>query len=87
MANLQPLPKAPERVEDVVAFCQDLVRSLQQFLQQVPNVSSTLNQATAYTLTNVTEDRGYDANATSINELADALGTLISDLRDRGIVG
>lgn len=42
--------------------------------------------ATTYTATNVTTDRSYDANATSIDELADVLGTLISDLRSIGLV-
>lgn len=39
-----------------------------------------------YTETNVTTDRAYDANLTTINELADVLGTLIADLRAAGIV-
>lgn len=39
-----------------------------------------------YTASNVTTDRTYNANATSIDELADVLGTLIADLRTRGIV-
>lgn len=42
--------------------------------------------AQTYTESNVTTDRTYNANATSIDELADALGTLIGDLRSRGIV-
>ena len=37
-----------------------------------------------YTVTNVTTDRSYDANATTLDELADVLGTLINDLRERG---
>lgn len=40
-----------------------------------------------YTPTNVTTDRSYDANATTIDELADVLGTLIADLQTRGLVG
>jgi hypothetical protein len=39
-----------------------------------------------YTATNVTTDRAYDADATTVAELADVLGTLIADLRARGIV-
>jgi hypothetical protein len=39
-----------------------------------------------YAASNVTTDRTYDANATSIDELADVLGTLISDLRGYGLV-
>ena len=40
----------------------------------------------AYTATNVVTDRAYDANATSVDELADVLGTLIADLRTMGLV-
>lgn len=40
----------------------------------------------SYTPTNVTADRAYDANATTIDELADIVGTLISDLKARGVV-
>lgn len=39
-----------------------------------------------YTETNVTTDRTYDANATTTDELADVLGTLIADLRAMGKV-
>ena len=46
----------------------------------------TLLGSSAYTPTNVTTDRSYDANATSIDELADVLGTLISDLQGKGIL-
>lgn len=42
--------------------------------------------ASAYSASNVSTDRTYDANATTTDELADVLGTLISDLRNRGIV-
>lgn len=41
---------------------------------------------TTYTVTNLTTDRAYDANATSTAELADVLGTLIADLRTMGLV-
>lgn len=46
----------------------------------------TLNQAVAYTESNVTTDRSYDADLTSLNELADVLGTLIADLRAGGFL-
>jgi hypothetical protein len=39
-----------------------------------------------YTTSNVTEDRTYDANATTIDELADILGTLIADLKATNII-
>jgi hypothetical protein len=40
-----------------------------------------------YTPTNVTPDRAYDANSTSLDEIADVLGTLIADLQAAGIIG
>lgn len=42
--------------------------------------------AQTYTPTNVTTDRSYDANATTIDELADVLGTLIIDLQTSGAI-
>jgi hypothetical protein len=39
-----------------------------------------------YTVSNVSTDRSYDANATTTDELADVLGTLIADLRALGLV-
>ena len=41
----------------------------------------------AYTPANVTPDRAYDANATTINELSDVLGTVIADLQLKGLLG
>lgn len=46
----------------------------------------TLLGSSAYTPTNVTTDRSYDADATSTAELADVLGTLIGDLQGKGIL-
>jgi hypothetical protein len=43
-------------------------------------------QAAAYTPTNVNADRSYDADATSVEELADVLGTLIADLQSYGLL-
>jgi hypothetical protein len=44
-------------------------------------------QSTAYSPTNVTTDRTYDANSTSLDEVADVLGTLIADLQATGLIG
>lgn len=44
-------------------------------------------QPAAYTPTNVTTDRAYDANLSSLDEIADVLGTLISDLQSLGLIG
>ena len=43
-------------------------------------------RAAAYTVSNLTTDRTYDANATTLDEIADVLGTLIADLRAYGLV-
>ena len=40
-----------------------------------------------YTPTNVTADRSFDANNTTIDELADVVGTIISDLQTAGVFG
>lgn len=45
-----------------------------------PNVSS------GWAVTNGTEDKTYDANATTVAELADVLGTLIDTLIAAGVL-
>jgi len=50
---------------------------------QVADVSSV---AETYTPTNVSTDRAYDANSTTLDEIADVLGTLIADLKTSGII-
>lgn len=47
---------------------------------------SGTTHANAYTPTNVTTDRSYDANATTTDELADILGTLIADLKAQNVI-
>jgi len=44
------------------------------------------NPGAVYAPTNVTTDRSYDANATTISEIADVLGTLIADLQAAQII-
>lgn len=44
-------------------------------------------QTAAYTPSNVSPDRSYDASSTTVGELANVLGTLISDLQDFGFLG
>jgi hypothetical protein len=39
-----------------------------------------------YAATNVTTDRSFDADTVAVAELADVVGTLISDLRQIGIL-
>lgn len=48
--------------------------------------ATAVTRVAAYTPTNVTTDRAYDANSTSIDEIADVLGTLIADLKSYGLL-
>ena len=75
------LPSPPNLYDQ--RWANQLVRQLEQ------NISSTNLAASSsrYTVTNVTTDRALDADSTSTAELADVLGTLITDLRDRGVIG
>ncbi len=60
-------------------------RQWQEEVERVVNL--LLAPAATYgTITNVITDRSYDANATTIDELADVLGTLIADLRTKGVI-
>lgn len=47
---------------------------------------ATVARPAAYTPSNVTPDRAYDADTVAIAELADVVGTLIADLQGLGLV-
>lgn len=44
-------------------------------------------RSTGYTITNKTSDKVLDCNSTTLDEVADVLGTLIDDLKTYGIIG
>lgn len=48
--------------------------------------TAPIAQPSAYTVTNHTADKTYDANATSVAELADVLGSLLLDLINLGVL-
>lgn len=50
------------------------------------NAASAALPIQVYTVTNAAVDRSYDASIVLIGELANVVGTLIADLRARGIV-
>jgi hypothetical protein len=55
--------------------------------EEVERVVNKLSSGPTYgTITNVTTDRSFDADATTTAELADVLGTLIADLRTTGVI-
>lgn len=55
-------------------------------LRRLEKVSLNDVDSETYTASNVTEDRSFDADSTSVAELADVLGTLIADLRAKGLI-
>ena len=62
----------------------------QTLIQADPDTGVAFNGATdvappTYTPTNVTTDRTYDANSTTVAELADVVGTIIADLQANGL--
>ncbi len=69
------------------AYLEDYLTQMLTDLTEINTALEAIVAATsAYTPTNVTELRAYDANATSVAELADVLGTLIADLKTKGII-
>ena len=50
------------------------------------DVADLTAATTTYTPTNVSTDRAFDADATTVEELADVVGTLIADLKTKGII-
>ena len=59
-----------------------LVSTLEIILRNLSNSAST----TPYQMSNVTEDYVLDADSTTLDEVADVLGTLITDLKSKGVV-
>lgn len=71
---------------------QDIVLDDEMFVLLVYNGTNWINintvpQAQAYAPTNVTPDRSYDADTVVVAELADIVGTLITDLQAAGLIG
>ena len=57
------------------------------FLKQLTTVKDNLtSQTTTYTITNWTSDVALDCDSTSDGELADVIGTLITDLIAAGVI-
>ncbi len=71
---------------------QDIVLDDEMYILLVYNGTNWINinvvpQAQAYTPTNVTPDRAYDADTVVVAELADVVGTLIADMQAAGLIG
>ena len=70
------------RPEELPGLLQQLSDRLRQLEVRFPENS----EGWANNQTNVTQDRAFDANSTTTAELADVLGTLITDLIDAGVL-
>jgi len=87
MANLNPPPRrVPQGVTpEVRAYINELNRSVYQMWYELNQLLN--NSQTGYTtFSNLTTVRTLDADATSVAELADALGTLVEDLKAKSLI-
>ena len=75
------LPSAP--AEYNVRWGNTLINQLELNLSNTNLAASSDN----YNVSNVTLDRTMDADSTTLAEVADVLGTLITDLKNRGVIG
>ena len=74
------LPISPDQYDQ--RMTQQTFVDIERRLEQLEKPAN----ATAYTITNRTEDRTLDCDSTSTAELADVLGTLIEDLKAKGFL-
>lgn len=79
---MTPLVQQGANLQELSRIVQELSNRVRQIDERTkPNV-----EGWAGNQSNVTVDRTYDANSTSTAELADILGTLITDLINIGII-
>ena len=87
-ANLTFLWSARTRSSEPAVILQDPDVFIVDPVTKKVTISGTLEVGTVqtYAASNVNTDRTYDADATTVDELADTLGTLIADLRAIGLI-
>lgn len=75
-----PLPQPPDQYD---------VEYMAQLIDRLDQVHQLLARAigTGWQVSNVTADTVLNADSTTTAELADVLGTLITQMKDRGILG
>jgi len=57
-----------------------------KWLNQIVSVVNGLMGSSTYTIANVTTLRTYDVNTATTTQLANTLGTLIADLKSKGLL-
>ena len=75
-----PLPSPPAESDPV--YMAEVIDRLEQIHQLLSRAIGT-----GWQVSNVTTDTVLDADSTTTAELADVLGTLITQMKDRGILG
>lgn len=71
------------------ASLSDVINALQQLIGEVKKLREDIQpnaEGWRGGFTNVTTARGFDANATTVDEVADVVGTLVSDLLKTGLL-
>lgn len=93
MADYAPPPDPQdfplETIEDIVKFFDEIRRWGDDMVRQLEERDAQQDQPAqiGYLTTSVTPDREFDADTVLITELADVVGTLIEDLKGKGIIG
>lgn len=81
MARL-PDPPSAINEQSLQSFLAALVRETERRLNALETPAHE-----GYNPSNVTETRAFDADATSVAELGDVVGTLVNDLKEAGRLG
>lgn len=70
----------PSTLEGKIDWC---IKALNE-IQRSSHDLDAFSIADGFTVTNLTKDRSFNADTVNVAELADIVGTLIQDMKDRG---
>lgn len=78
---------ATGKAETVQYFVRDVSSSaVPHWMLESNDLIKLYKVSSGWSISNLSTDRSYDANATTLDELADVVGTLIEDLKNTGII-
>lgn len=78
------IPNVPQGAD--ISTLSRIVQQLADEVRRIDERTKPNSDGWAGNQSNVTEDRAFDANSTTADELADVLGTLIGDLINTGLI-
>lgn len=95
VANADNVMDARQHVMPTLINVTDRIRQLEGYTGNDPNIATTGaagssvddRNISVYRVEALASDREYSASATTLGEIANVLGTLITDLRDRNVIG